>query len=237
MLPKMPQASTTSAGTAPARQSLVDASPSTTSTPPSTPASVAAARASATSCGSSSTRRARTAPAAGFPTSAPITSRPWPAERLTIRVSAAPRRESSSRTWRCTISRRRFNGDPSISYMRCQLTQWESTVMCRAPRDALIDTHRICASHRSASCLPIGRPHTSGSAANGGGRSDLEEQRDRAVVHERHLHVGSEAAGFDGRAEGAQRCRRTPPPAVRRSPVARRSPTRVCALAWCRHRA
>ena len=116
MFPNTPHTRTMSAGTSSAYQRHCDASPSTIRIRSATPAPAAAARsrAKATRAGSSSTSSAETSGPLGWVATTSITSRPWPAHRLTIRIGsgwvsgARPAGISSSaaRTIDCTVRSR-----------------------------------------------------------------------------------------------------------------------------------
>ena len=125
MFPKTPHTSTMSAGTASAYQTGCDVSPSTIRTRSATPAGLGGrSRAKATSAGSSSTSSAETSAPLGWVATTSITSRPWPAHRLTIRIGpgwvsgpGTPRRISSSaaRTMDCTARSRSNRVDDGSS--------------------------------------------------------------------------------------------------------------------------
>ena len=87
-LPKIPHTKTRSAGTNRANERHIDASPCSTRTRSASPASAARCRANSTSAGSRSTSSASTSPLRGWAARTSITSRPWPAHRLTIRMGS-----------------------------------------------------------------------------------------------------------------------------------------------------
>jgi hypothetical protein len=124
MLPKTPQRSTRSAGTAPAYASPMPASPHTTSSW-SSPAFAIRSRVRATSVGSSSTRRPQTSTGDLSRSRTSRRSRSPPAQTLTTRAAPLPARiarKSPMCFW--TVARRRESGDPESSYGACQSTQF-----------------------------------------------------------------------------------------------------------------